>query len=333
MLRFAAMLFGFSADRTMSLAQLLFETGLITYIRTDSTRVSDMGLAVAKRLITDNFGVKYYSPRRWGTGEEGAHECIRPTRPLMVDDLREELERGEIILQERLSAEAFNLYDMIVRIFMASQMKEAWVDFVTMKVEIELEEPIDGKDRILSEVSGFYRITEAGFLRALAPSMRKFFMPRRVPLYKEGTILGPDEIDVKVVELPKAWPLNEGEIVRMMRERGIGRPSTYATIIQKLFERRYIKRQGGYILPKERGIIINMIINDLHKDMVSEERTRIIFERIDEVASRRRQYLELLREIYDELAREMEEIRGKRLSPDVISAIEKYRRDVEKRFG
>jgi len=334
MLRYASAIYGFGADKTMKLAQTLFETGLITYIRTDSTRVSDSGMMVGRRLVMDNFGKELYSPRRWLGGEEGAHECIRPTRPLMLDDLKEALERGEIVLQEELTAEAFNLYDMIVRVFMASQMKEALVKSITAKIVVEVEEPMGkGVFLIEEEISGMTDIIELGFLRALTGNMQKFFLPRKVPLFKEGMELDPSKLKIDVIELPKAWPLTEGEIVRLMRERGIGRPSTYATIIQKLFERRYIKRQGGYVLPKERGMVVNRIINALHKDMVSEERTRIVFERIDEVASRRRDYLKLLKEIFDEIEKEKEEIKTKRLPLEVISEIEKYRRDVEKRFG
>lgn len=333
LLRYASILFRYGADKTMRLAQILFELGLITYIRTDSTRVSDAGLAVAKRLITDNFGTELYSPRRWTTGEEGAHECIRPTRPLMLDDLKEALERGEIVLTEEIPAEAFNIYDLIVRIFLASQMKEAVVKYVTLQVGLELEKEDGEKEDITVEVGGYYDIVNIGFLRALIIGMRKLFLPKKVPLYKSGKVLKADEVKVEIVDLPKAWPLTEGEIVKMMRERGIGRPSTYATIIQKLFERRYIKRQGGFVIPKERGVVVHRIINELHKDMVSEERTRIVFQRIDEVANKRRNYLELLKELYDEIIQEKESIDKKKLPPDIISQIEKYRRDLEKRFG
>ncbi len=332
LLRFSFAMYGYSADKTMKLAQTLFELGLITYIRTDSTRVSDAGLAVGKRLVLDNFGPEYHSPRRWGGGQEGAHECIRPTRPLMLDDLKEALDRGEIVLTEELPVEAFNVYDLIVRVFMASQMKEAIVDYATVKLDIEFER--DGETETISEeLAGIVKLKKAGFIRVLIGGLKKFFVPRTIPLFKEKTTLSPDEIKVDYVDLPKAWPLTEGEIVRIMRERGIGRPSTYATIIQKLFERRYIKRQGGFVMPKERGLIVNRIVNSLHPEMVSEERTRIVFERIDEVANRRREYLELLREIHDEIAREREAAPKKQLPEDVIRAIEKYRRNVEKRFG
>ncbi len=332
LLRYSFSLYGYSADKTMKLAQTLFELGLITYIRTDSTRVSDAGLAVGKRLVVDNFGPELHSARRWGKGEEGAHECIRPTRPLMLDDLREALERGEIVLTEELPVEAFNVYDLIVRVFMASQMKEAIVDYATVTVDIEVVK--DSKSEIVSEeISGIVRIKNAGFIRALRGDLRKFFIPRKIPLFKKDEIISLEKVKVEYVDLPKAWPLTEGEIVRMMRERGIGRPSTYATIIQKLFERRYIKRQGGFVMPKERGLIVNEIVNSLHPEMVSEERTRIIFERIDEVANKRRKYLDLLREIYNEIVREKEEAPKKQLPEEVIRAIERYRRNVEKRFG
>ena len=333
LLRYASILFGLSADKTMKLAQSLFEVGLVTYIRTDSTRVSDAGIMVARRIIRDNFGELLFSPRRWSKGEEGAHECIRPTRPLMLNDLKEALERGEIILPMELPGEAFNLYDMITRIFVASQMKEAMAKYATLKLKIKLKEPINGKTYLEEEVSGVVKWVDSGFLRALTKNMVKLFTPRKIPLPEKGEIITCDKMKIEIAELPKSWPLTEGEIVRLMRERGIGRPSTYATIIEKLFERRYIKRQGGFVLPKERGIVVNRIVNELHRDMVSEERTRIVFERIDEVASRRRRYLESLKEIFDEIMKERDAVKSKRLPPEIINQIEKYRRDMEKRFG
>lgn len=332
LLRYSFALYGYSADKTMRLAQTLFELGLITYIRTDSTRVSDAGLAVGKRLILDSFGPNYHSPRRWSSGDEGAHECIRPTKPLMLDDLKEALDRGEIILTEELPKEAFNLYDLIVRVFIASQMKEAIVDYATVRLDIEFEK--DGKvETISEELSGIVKFKDVGFTRVLRGELRKFFIPKKIPLFKKNTVMQLEKVKIEYIDLPKAWPLTEGEIVRTMRERGIGRPSTYATIIQKLFERRYIKRQGGFVTPKERGIIVNKIINSLHPEMVSEERTRIIFDRIDEVANKRRDYLELLHEIYDEILKERNEAPKKQLPEDVIRAIERYRRNVEKRLG
>ncbi|MHA1615891.1 MAG: reverse gyrase [Candidatus Njordarchaeales archaeon] len=334
MLTYASILYGMSADRTMRLAQTLFEVGLVTYIRTDSTRVSDVGLGVAKRLISENFGAEEFVPRRWSRGEEGAHECIRPTRPLMLDDLREALERGEIVLQEELPADAYQLYDMIVRIFMASQMREGMGLFATVKVKIEYEDEKGELKSVEEEVSGLVEIKEKGFLKALTPRMAKLFTPRRIPYFKEGVRLSLDEVKIEIKEIPKAWPLREGEIVRLMRERGIGRPSTYATIIEKLFERRYVKRiQGGFVVPRERGIIVNKIVYAIHPEMVSEERTRIIFDLIDKVASGKEDFLELLKEIYSEILKAKEEAKQKVLPPEIIAEIEKYRRNVERRMN
>jgi len=334
MLTYASILYGMSADRTMRLAQTLFEVGLVTYIRTDSTRVSDAGLGVAKRLISDNFGPELFVPRRWSRGEEGAHECIRPTRALMLNDLREALERGEIVLQEELPADAYQLYDMIVRIFMASQMKEALADYADLTVEVYYEDE-KGEEKVLEEtISGVLEIKEKGFYQALTPPMMRIFMPKRVPKLKEGIVLLPKDVKIEVREMPKAWPLREGEIVKMMRERGIGRPSTYATIIEKLFERRYVKKiQGGFVVPRERGIIVNRIVNAMHPEMVSEERTRIIFDLIDKVARGEEDCIKLLEDIYREIEKAKEEAKHKALPSDIIAEIEKYRRNVERRLG
>ena len=128
--------------------------------------------------------------------------------------------------------------------------------------------------------------------------------------------------------------IEEGEIVKMMRERGIGRPSTYATIIEKLFERRYVKRiQGGFVVPRERGMIVNKIVYALHPEMVSEDRTRLIFDLIDKVTRGEKDYIELLIEIYEELQKAKKERKIRTLPTDVIAEIEKYRRNVERRLA
>ena len=331
---YSSILYGLGADETMKLAQKLFELGLITYIRTDSTRVSDAGLYVAKRLIIENFSSELYSPRRWSKGEEGAHECIRPTRPLTLADLKESLERGEIILTEELPAQAFNLYDLIVRVFMASQMKEAIGDMLRVKLRIKLKEPIDGKTEIEEEIYGLRRLKFGGFARAFTRRMSDVFLPRRIPEFEEGETISADKIKIEYLDLPKGRLLTEGEIVRMMKERGIGRPSTYAPIIEKLFDRKYIRKiRGSYIVPRERGIIVNNIINRLHSDMVSEERTKKVLEKIDEVVNKARDYTELLYEIMEEVLSEMERMRREKLPQEVIAEITKYQKLLERRIA
>lgn len=105
LLRDSANILGLSVEQTMAIAQELFESGLITYHRTDSTRVSNVGIGIAKEYISDRFGSDYFVGRAWGGGKEvGAHECIRPTRPIDSDDLRNLLNTGLLQLAIRVTA-------------------------------------------------------------------------------------------------------------------------------------------------------------------------------------------------------------------------------------
>ena len=217
---------------------------------------------------------------------------------------------------------------------MASQMKEAIGDMLRVKLRIKLKEPIDGKTEIEEEIYGLRRLKFGGFARAFTRRMRDVFLPRRIPEFEEGETISADKIKIEYLDLPKGRLLTEGEIVRMMKERGIGRPSTYAPIIEKLFDRKYIRKiRGSYIVPRERGIIVNNIINRLHSDMVSEERTKKVLEKIDEVVNKARDYTELLYEIMEEVLSEMERMRREKLPQEVIAEITKYQKLLERRIA
>ena len=138
------------------------------------------------------------------------------------------------------------------------------------------------------------------------------------------------------IKLPKGRLPTEGDIVKMMKERGLGRPSTYANIIAKLKERQYVKLIANrFLAPKTRGMIVNRILERLNKDMVSEERTRIILKQIDEVAEGKIDYEELLNEIHLEILEDMNKKINKSiwalLPEDLKGEIETYKMKRDKR--
>ncbi len=336
LLNFASNIYGLSANDTMKYAQKLFELGLITYIRTDSTRVSNLGINVAKKIIANEYDEKLFVARTWSKGEEGAHECIRPTKPLMLYELEGAIERGEITLTEELPADALSLYDMIVRFFIASQMKEARVKSVEYELTVKYEDENGEIKQEKVKISGYTKVIDKGFLTALSKKMIPIVTPTRLPELKEGTIIKPDVLEIRHEKVPKGRLPTEGDIVRMMKERGIGRPSTYANIIAKLKERQYVRLlYNRYLAPKTRGIIVNRILERLHKDMVSEERTRIILQQIDAVVEGKQDYEELLREIYNEILEDMKAKEGKSLwdglPEDLKVEIENYKMKTDKR--
>ena len=270
-------------DQVMRLAQDLFETGLITYHRTDSTRVSLTGRAVAKDYLTEKYGEGAYVGREWRS--EGAHECIRPTRPLNVDKLRELIMEGVLRIARPLTRSHFRLYDLIFRRFMASQMREAKLLYKRYKVTLcGLE----------TRMEGYVKVLEEGFTRE--------YLPFR--LMEE---LEESEYEVKEVRKRKVAtvPLyTQADVVKLMKERGIGRPSTYAKIIKTLLDRRYVlETRKGRLVPTKKGMRVYEYLTKHYGSLVSEERTRLVEERMRKIEEGETLYQSVLREFYDEITR------------------------------
>ncbi|HID08685.1 TPA: hypothetical protein EYP13_00480 [Candidatus Micrarchaeota archaeon] len=270
---------GLGAREIMDLAQELFEAGLITYHRTDSTHVSPAGMSVAREYITQRFGEGYYRGRQWG--EEGAHECIRPTKPLDTDTLIRLLREGELNIQGLTKRHLF-LYSIIFERFMASQMREA----VIRRAEVEYSLGDLKRTESVNE-----EIVEDGWT-ALRPvpvaEVREGeFEPEAVRAYRMATV-----------------PLySQSDLVALMKERGIGRPSTYATIIQKLLDRRYVMESKAKkrLIPTQLGMKVYKFLMENYPELVSEERTRELEETLDAIAEGRKDYQEAIRETYEEI--------------------------------
>ena len=244
---------GFSVPRAMELAQDLFEAGYITYHRTDSTRVSPEGMALAKRLISERYGPEYVRLRPWGEG--GAHEAIRPARPMTPEDLEELILFGTAPLED----DHLKLYELVFRRFLASQM-------IPARVLVALYRFVLGEASLESEL--ITRVLEPGFTLAWPLETSPEPPPGRHP------------VSPRVVLVPKAKPYTEGELVAEMKRRGLGRPSTYAVIVEKLLERRYVVRRGPYLHPTPLGERVYRLLTaegplaEVARRYVSEEFTR-----------------------------------------------------------
>ncbi len=272
MLRDANAILKMSAAEAMRIAQELFESGLITYHRTDSTRVSEAGWRVAREWLGDDF-----QAREWYA--EGAHECIRPTRPVDRDTLRRLIQEG-VIMAEGMTWRHFALYDLIFRRFMASQCRN-------YRVTVEVYDVC---------VSGV-KIREERIVKAEGKAYELYRAVRvRDPL-PEGEI----EVSSEIRLVPFKPLLTQSEVIQMMRERGIGRPSTYSTIIEKLFQRGYIVEKNGKLIPTKRGIEVYDYLSRNYSEFVSEERTRKLEEKMDAVERGDVNYMDVLRELYEEI--------------------------------
>uniref|UniRef100_A0A7C2VHJ1 Reverse gyrase n=1 Tax=Ignisphaera aggregans TaxID=334771 RepID=A0A7C2VHJ1_9CREN len=304
------------AADVMRIAQDLFELGFITYHRTDSTRISSAGIAVAKEYLTNMFGDKHvemFEPRTWGIG--GAHEGIRPTRPVDVSKLKELIAEGIIEVPLRLTVNHFKLYDLIFRRFIASQMKHALVE----RTEYLVVVTVDGKEVTRQTISIITDVLEPGFMMLYAPF-------RITPLPKSEFVLSPTKI---VTAILSDYPLpTQGDIIKWMREVGIGRPSTYAKIVEIIMKRRYaIGTKGGALIPTIEGICVYLVLagtNFTEERFEPDEVLALIqeaFKKKGEIADIIRKALAMAR---DDISRMVSVRRTKELS-DKIRAIEENR--------
>lgn len=280
MLRDASMYLRLTAAEAMKATQDLFEAGLITYHRTDATTVSQVGMGIAKEYLSQ-VAPEQFTPRAYRM--EGAHECIRPVKPLDVEKLRYYIRIGLLTVPaRRLTETHFRLYDLIFRRFIASQSKPARI--LTQRFVVE----VMGNE---IEVSRDVEVREKGFL--------KFFPTIRIMSRVREGEYGIQSLETK--KIPSAWLLTEGDAVALMKERGIGRPSTYSKIIETLLERGYVIERAGRLIATKKGITIYQYLIERFRDYVSEELTRKLEEDMDKVESGQADYQKILRRLYDEV--------------------------------
>lgn len=290
MLKEAFSKFRFSATQTMTLAQNLFEAGLITYHRTDSHHVSDVGISIARDFISENYGEKLFAPRVWE--EEGAHECIRPTKNLTPDELSISVKIGSISLPK----EAVNLYEIIFTRFMASQMTPVKV----LKGIIEEKVSWNGIDenKLKKQIEVVLKVLEDGWNKIL-------FLP--IPRFAEH-ILEKRKIDFETPDfkfsfVPPVPPYTQASLVDEMKKKGIGRPSTWAYIIKTLLDRGYCIERSGYIIITKLGKEIYNILSShpKYKIYTTEDYTRELEEKMDKVERREEDYMKILENLFKEL--------------------------------
>ena len=271
-LRDAGNILRLSLRRTMELLQRLFELGLITYHRTDSVRVSEKGWEVARRFLKEEF-----IPRKYGEG--GAHECIRPTRPITGEELKRYEE--EMNLAEKIGEEGIRLYDLIFRRFMASQSKPASGKIAIIKIRLDGYE--HEEERLVEIKGGFY---------SLFP-----YLHRSKPLPPSGRM----KVRIVYTERHEKPLYTQAELIKTMKEKGIGRPSTYSKIVEKLFIRGYVIEKKDGIIATSKGRRVLEFLFSKYRDFVSEERTRILEKKMQEVEEGKRDYTALLEEVYSEI--------------------------------
>lgn len=287
---------GFSVKKTMMVAQKLYEAGYITYMRTDSTRLSDDAKKLAKEYILDNFGKNYYLDRIYKTKEtaQDAHEAIRTSR-LDVD-------------VEEFSPDEKKLYLLIRNRFLASQMSVAIYD--TTKVIIQVEDYIFHVNGSVIKFDGFMKLYIEG-KDEVKEKEEDSDKENVLPELHIGDRLKQKKIlpEQKFTEPPARY--TEASLVKVMEEKGIGRPSTYAPTISTLLDRIYIEKEKKNLVPTELGEIVNHLMEENFKDIVDVKFTADMETKLDHIAESKENYVGMLDEFYKPFIKNLEEVQDK----------------------
>ncbi len=292
---------GFTLKKTMSIAQGLYEginisgrgtIGLITYMRTDSTRLSEEARSAAKKYITETYGENYYENRFYKTKKDSqdAHEAIRPTYI--------ELEPDSI--KDSLTKDQYKLYRLIYNRFMASQMASATYD--TMSVTINADKYTFKANGQAIKFKGFMTLYVEG------TDEKTEEQEGMLPELKEKQELKLDKLDPKqsFTEPPPRY--TEASLVKALEEKGIGRPSTYSPTITTILERRYIEKEQKQLIPTELGKIVNKLLTENFTDVINVEFTADIENEFDEIAEGKEHWKKMIREFYGPFQKEVEKV-------------------------
>lgn len=270
----------FAIKKTMSVAQGLYEgvklpeqgtTGLITYMRTDSTRISNEARAASKEYIVREYGEKYYENRFFKTKAEAqdAHEAIRPTYVELAPDK----------IKEHLTPDQYKLYKLIYNRFIASQMTAAVYD--TLAVSIDGNHYNFRANGQTLKFKGFMTLYVEGEDNKTAEEFTQ------IPELEVGEEVKKEKIDSKqsFTEPPPRY--TEASLVKTLEEKGIGRPSTYAPTITTILARRYVEKIQKQLAPTDLGKIVNKLLIENFSDVINVEFTAKMEEEFDKVAERK----------------------------------------------
>lgn len=283
---------GFGAKATMQVAQKLYENGFITYMRTDSTTLSDTAITAARAQVTQLYGADYLpsSPRTYAgkvKNAQEAHEAIRPSG----DRFRTPAETG-------LTGDQFRLYELIWKRTVASQMKDATGNSVTVKIG---GTAADGRDVEFS-ASG-KTITFHGFLKAYVegaddPNAELDDRERRLPQVAEGDALSAEEITVDGHATKPPARYTEASLVKELEEREIGRPSTYASIIGTILDRGYVFKKGTALVPSFLSFAVVNLLEKHFGRLVDYDFTARMEDDLDRIARGEAQAVPWLKRFY-----------------------------------
>ena len=297
----------FSVKRTMMIAQRLYEgvelgeeglVGLITYMRTDSTRVAPEAIQEVREYVGKEYGATYL-PEAPNTFKEkkdaqGAHEAIRPTSAMRHPDQ----------IKQYLKEDEFKVYKLIWQRFVASQINPAVFDQTTVDIDAK-----NGNDVFWFRVTGSV-LKFDGFLRVYEESKEgkdeeDEELKHKLPALEAGQKLTLKELkpEQHFTEPPPRY--NEASLVKELEERGIGRPSTYAAILSTIQERQYVQKVGGKFSPTEIGLVVTDLLVENFRDIFDVQYTAHLEEELDEIEEGKEKWTDTLGEFYKKFQKDL----------------------------
>ncbi len=293
---------GFTLKKTMSVAQGLYEgvkipekgsVGLITYMRTDSTRISEEARTAAKEQITKVYGNEYYENRYYKKNSEAqdAHEGIRPTYIYITPDS----------IKDSLTTDQYKLYKLIYNRFLASQMTSAVYD--TINVDIDVNKYNFKASGQNLKFKGFMILYVEG-----KDNEQEDEENTSIPLLEVGQELKKKKLEPKQSFTEPPARYTEASLVKELEAKGIGRPSTYSPTITTILERRYIVKDKKQLVPTELGEIVNKLLTENFSEIINVEFTAKVENEFDEVASGKEEWKQVLRNFYPQFEQEVEKV-------------------------
>ena len=303
--------FNFQSQRTMKIAQELYEgvnlgnefggvQGLITYMRTDSLRISQEAQNSAKMFIIDKYGKNYYPEKsrvyKSKSNAQDAHEAIRPTNVALEPQK----------IKKFLSSDQFKLYKLIWERFISSQMASAQIDTVIADFE---------NNGYIFRSSG-YNVSFPGYMTIYEETVDQtstnaddVFDPEKnnkIPAIKEGEAFVLQSVDSQQHFTEPPFRYDEATLIKFLEEKGIGRPSTYTPIITVIIARGYVVREGRFLKPTQLGEVTTAIMNEHFPDIVDYKFTATMENRLDTISSGKETLEEVLSDFYRGFSKELD---------------------------
>ncbi len=280
---------GFTVKRTMTAAQQLYEgvdikgagtEGLITYMRTDSVRISDTALAQVRDYVKKEWGEGYLpeKPRYYKSkkGAQGAHEAIRPTSVSRTPDS----------IKDSLTPDQYKVYSLIWKRFVASQMVDALYDTVNVSVAC---------GRYLFKAAGM-SLTFKGFLQVMDDDAEN--KQEEIPPLKKGDLLKVKKLEDKQYFTQPPARYTEASLIKALEDDGIGRPSTYAPVISTILQRGYVEKDKKSLVPTYLGKVVNEVMEEYFADIVDVDFTADMEEKLDEIEENGIEWRKVVEDFY-----------------------------------